>query len=95
MALVEVRIKSRGTKGEIPIKDCTKIEPVFKTLLDSRSVDVVQPDVAASGGITEMKKIAGLAHLYGVQTVPHSWGTGIAIHGLTTHTSFPQPIIVQ
>ena len=65
------------------IKVCTNIEPLFKTLLDSRSVDIVQPDVAASGGITEMKKIAGLAHLYGVQTVPHSWGTGIAIHGLT------------
>ena len=94
MAFVEAHIKSnRCIKGELPIKDCTKIDPVFKTLLDSRSVDIVQPDVAASGGITEMKKIAGLAHLYGVQTVPHSWGTGIAIHGLY----FPQrrPIIVQ
>ena len=40
----------------------------------------LQPDVAASGGITELKKIASLAHTYGTELIPHSWGTGIAIH---------------
>ena len=40
----------------------------------------VQPDIAASGGITELKKIASMAHTYGVELIPNSWGTGIAIH---------------
>ena len=39
-----------------------------------------QPDIAAAGGITELKKIADMAETYGVEVVPHSWGTGIAIH---------------
>ena len=40
----------------------------------------LQPDVAAAGGITELKKIADMANTFGVQMIPHSWGTGIAIH---------------
>ena len=39
-----------------------------------------QPDIAAAGGITELKKIADIAETYGVEVIPHSWGTGIAIH---------------
>ena len=26
------------------------------------------------------KKIADMAETYGVEVIPHSWGTGIAIH---------------
>ena len=31
------------------------------------------------GGLTEAKKIATLASVHGVEIVPHTWGTGIAI----------------
>jgi len=70
------------TKTSIPIAggECEYLTHGFKALLDAESVDFVQPDVAASGGITEMKRIANLANAYGVKMVPHSWGTGIAIH---------------
>ena len=36
--------------------------------------------MTSAGGITELKKIASMAHTYGIDVVPHSWGTGIAIH---------------
>ena len=69
------------TKTTIPIAggECEFLRFGFHTLLRSKSVDIVQPDICASGGLTEAKRIATLATVYGVDLVPHSWGTGIAI----------------
>ena len=69
------------TKTTIPIAggECEYLRFGFQTLLSSKSVDIVQPDICASGGLTEAKKIASLASVYGVEIVPHTWGTGIAI----------------
>lgn len=69
------------TKTSIPIAggECEYLRFGFQTLLKSNSVDIVQPDICASGGLTEAKKIAALATVYGVEIVPHTWGTGIAI----------------
>jgi D-galactarolactone cycloisomerase len=50
----------------------------FRELLVSRSVDIVQPDTCAAGGLSEAKKIADMAAAFGVRYVPHVWGTGIA-----------------
>lgn len=47
--------------------------------LGARAVDILQPDVAGCGGITEMKKIAAMAETTGVRVVPHVWGTGIHV----------------
>jgi len=43
----------------------------FKGLLESGGVDVVQPDVAHAGGITETRKIASMADAYDVALAPH------------------------
>jgi D-galactarolactone cycloisomerase len=51
----------------------------FRDLLVSRSVDIVQPDTCAAGGLSECKKIADMAWSFGVRYNPHVWGTGIAI----------------
>jgi len=69
------------TKTTIPIAggECEYLRFGFQTLLQSKSVDIVQPDICATGGLTEAKRIATLASVYGVEVVPHSWGTGIAI----------------
>ncbi len=69
------------TKTTIPISggECEYLKYGFQTLLSSRSVDIIQPDICATGGLTEAKKIATLASVYGVEVVPHSWGTGIAL----------------
>ena len=40
-------------------------------------VDVLQPDIARAGGLTELRRIAELAALHGVEVVPHNWKTGI------------------
>lgn len=40
-------------------------------------VSVVQPDLSRAGGFTEMRRIAEMCELHGVQCVPHGWRTGI------------------
>lgn len=68
-------------KTNIPIAggECEYLKYGFKTLLESKSVDIIQPDICGTGGLSEAKKIATLASVFGVEVVPHSWGTGIAL----------------
>ena len=49
----------------------------FESLMDEARVDVVQPDIARAGGLTETKRIAEMAELRGLICVPHAWKTGI------------------
>ena len=69
------------SKTNIPIAggECEYLKYGFKTLLESKSVDIIQPDICGTGGLSEAKKIATLASVFGVEVVPHSWGTGIAL----------------
>ena len=69
-------------KTSIPISggECEYLRFGFHQLLRSKSVDIIQPDICACGGLTEAKRIAALASTYGVDVVPHTWGTSIGIH---------------
>jgi D-galactarolactone cycloisomerase len=51
----------------------------FRDIIARRAVDVLQPDVAACGGISELKKIADMASAFGMRVNPHVWGTGVAL----------------
>lgn len=51
----------------------------FRDLVAARAADILQPDVAACGGLSEAKKIADMATAFGLRTNPHVWGTGIAM----------------
>src|ERR1700733_14135174 len=51
----------------------------FRRLIAERLVDILQPDIAAAGGISETKKIADMANAFGVRVTPHVWGTGVAL----------------
>lgn len=43
----------------------------FKRVLESRVVDIIQPDLSHAGGITECRKIAAMAEAYDVALAPH------------------------
>ncbi len=47
--------------------------------IQAGAVDILQPDIAGCGGLSEAVKIASLATLNGVRIVPHVWGTGVHI----------------
>ncbi len=51
----------------------------FMQLLSPRAVDIVQPDVTRSGGISECKKIAAIASAYQLPCAPHVFGAGVGL----------------
>ena len=69
-------------KTTIPIAggECEYLRLGFHQLLKNKSFDIIQPDICACGGLTEAKRIASLASTYGVDIVPHTWGSSIGIH---------------
>ena len=51
----------------------------FRDIIARKAMDIVQPDACAAGGISEMRKIATLASAFGVECVPHAWGSAIGL----------------
>ncbi len=49
----------------------------FRELISRRCVDILQPEVASLGGITEFRKIVAMATAWGVPIVPHVWGSEV------------------
>ena len=50
----------------------------FKKLIDERTVDMVQPDLATAGGILETKKIGDYAENAGIAMAMHCAGTPVS-----------------
>lgn len=51
----------------------------FRDLIEDGCVDIVQPDICVCGGISEVLKITTLATSHNLRTVPHVWGSGVAL----------------
>ena len=51
----------------------------FRELISRGAVDIVQPDICITGGLSETGKIAVLAQTWHVRCMPHVWGTGVAL----------------
>ncbi|WP_303317276.1 mandelate racemase/muconate lactonizing enzyme family protein [Flavivirga abyssicola] len=69
-------------KTSIPIAggECEYLRFGFQQLIKNKSVDILQPDICACGGLTEAKRISALATTNGVDLIPHTWGTSIGLH---------------
>lgn len=69
-------------KTTIPIAggECEYLRYGFQRLLQNECVDILQVDICGAGGLTEAKRISALASTYGIEIIPHTWGTGIAFH---------------
>jgi len=64
----------------------------FEPLLGRRAVDYAQPDLCATGGISEGMKIATLASLYGIHVTPHAWGSAVGLAAaLHFYAALPPP----
>jgi D-galactarolactone cycloisomerase len=65
----------------------------FRELLAGGCLDIAQPDLCVAGGFSEFVKIQALATTFGVLTVPHVWGSGVALaaalHALATVPPLP------
>ena len=58
--------------------------------IERGKVAVVQPNISRSGGLTEIRRIADIADMAGVEVIPHGWKSGItAAAGMHFQASCP------
>jgi L-alanine-DL-glutamate epimerase-like enolase superfamily enzyme len=68
----------------------------FRDLIQRRAVDVLQPDLAICGGITEGRRIAALADTHQLSLAPHLWGSCVSfMAGLHLAFASPSAIILE
>jgi L-alanine-DL-glutamate epimerase-like enolase superfamily enzyme len=68
----------------------------FKELIQHQAVDVLQPDPAIVGGITESVRIAALASTYQLELAPHCWGSAISfMAGVSIAFASPSAVIIE
>src|SRR5690242_6943670 len=88
----------------IPIAggECEYTRYGFRDLFLGQCVDIAQPDLCVCGGFSEWLKIQALASSFGVITIPHVWGSGIALaaalHALAAVPPSPHtanPVVLQ
>lgn len=51
----------------------------YRPWLETRALDIIQPDLCSAGGFTECKKIAAIAQACHTRLIPHVWGSGIGL----------------
>lgn len=66
---------------DVPVAggECEYTRFGFRDLMLGQCIDIAQPDLCCAGGFTEWTKILALTSSFGVLTVPHVWGSGIAV----------------
>lgn len=57
--------------------EAARSRTALMSLLQRRAVDVIQPDAAICGGMTNVMFTAELAALHGLSCVPHTWNGGV------------------
>lgn len=77
----------------------------FKNLIDDRAVDIVQPNLARCGGLSEARLIAGMATTENVAVRPHVWNSAVGMVAAIQfaasvpdypHTrNVPEPMLVE
>jgi D-galactarolactone cycloisomerase len=95
--LPEDRAGYRKVRRENPIAvaggECEFTRYGFRDLIGGGCVDIAQPDLAVCGGFSGWLDILALAKSYGIATIPHVWGSGIALaaalHAVATVPAFP------
>lgn len=51
----------------------------FRDLIEERCLDVLQPDVALTGGITGLRRVAAMAQEANLVFTPHTWTNGVGV----------------
>jgi L-alanine-DL-glutamate epimerase-like enolase superfamily enzyme len=91
--LAEVRASTH-----IPIatgeSECTRFD--FRDLIELRAADILQPDLAICGGITEAMRISSLASAANLRLAPHLWaGAPAFAAGLHVAAASPASHILE
>ena len=75
----------------VVIGEATYTKTGFRPLLEKRSADILNPDVACVGGILELKEIAAMAEPFLVAVSPHNYNSTLVGLASTVHASATMP----
>jgi L-alanine-DL-glutamate epimerase-like enolase superfamily enzyme len=68
----------------------------FRDLIMLDAVDILQPDLAIMGGITEAVRIAAMASAFQLTVAPHLWGSALLFaSGLQLAAAIPNCTILE
>ncbi|MGH3354761.1 MAG: mandelate racemase/muconate lactonizing enzyme family protein [Nocardioidaceae bacterium] len=69
----------------------------FRALLDTRCLDVAQPDIGKMGGLTEAHFVTGMARMHNVRVSPHCWAGAVTLAGtlqlIAATPDYPHPVV--
>ena len=68
----------RGTTTPIAAGESEFTRFDFRDLITQGAVDVLQPDCAIVGGLTEARRVAALAETFQLELAPHCWGSAFS-----------------
>lgn len=67
-----------------------------RDLIELKALDVVQPDSAIIGGITEAMRVAHLANAYQLELAPHCWGSAFSfMAGVNVAFAAPSAVVIE
>lgn len=67
-----------------------------RDLIAERALDILQPDCAIIGGITEAMRVSQLAHTYQLELAPHCWGSAFSfMAGLSVAFASPSANVIE
>ena len=69
----------------------------MRPFVDERLLDVLQPDTGRFGGLTQMRKLAGLAEAHGLMIAPHSGSLGPVAEFAAVHllSAIPNALMLE
>lgn len=68
----------------------------IRDLLEVRALDVIQPDAAIIGGISEAMRVGHLANVHQLELAPHCWGSAYSfMAGLNVAFASPSSTIIE
>lgn len=68
----------------------------IRDLVDQKAVDVLQPDAAIIGGITEAWRVSALAATYQLELAPHCWGSAFSfMAGVNLAFASPSAVLIE
>ena len=80
----------RGTTTPIAAGESEFTRFDFRDLIHAGAVDVLQPDCAIVGGLTEARRVAALAETHQLELAPHCWGSAFSFMA-GVHLAFSSP----
>ena len=67
-----------------------------RDLIAQKALDVLQPDCAIIGGITEAMRVSQLAHTYQLELAPHCWGSAFSfMAGVSVAFASPSANVIE